>query len=250
MPYPPGHPDLVTTFYGPMAPLTRPVARTIETVLSNRLIYNLVSASTLADEHPWEPAVAAVAGSAGSVHSHLIVGAEGAMIGGSSRKRSAAALGAFIVSALWSGLVAAGPVEDCSPDNKDYDRRIVGCTQVIEKKIGGTKSVALAYVRRCSAYADKGDYDRAIADCTEAIRFDPNSAVAYSWRGLARSNKGDYDRAISDYDQAIRLAPSKAVPYSNRSVTYRRKGDADRALADANEAIRLDAKHSPAYVNR
>jgi tetratricopeptide (TPR) repeat protein len=122
------------------------------------------------------------------------------MISGSSRKRSAAAF----VAALWSGLVAAGPVEDCDPDNKDIDRRIVACTQWIEKKIGGTKGVAAAYARRCSAYVGKGDFDVAIADATEAIRLNPNSANAYACRGLAANQRGDHDRAISDVNEAIR----------------------------------------------
>jgi tetratricopeptide (TPR) repeat protein len=174
------------------------------------------------------------------------------MISWSSRKRSAAAFGtAFTVAALWSGLVAAGPVEDCSPDNQNFDRQITACTQLIGMKFGGAKGVALAYARRCTAYSNKGDYDIAIADATEAIRLNPNSANAYACRSIAGGQKRDYDRALSDVNEAIRLAQSpSAVLYSNRSNAYRRKGDADRALADANEAIRLDAKYSPAYVNR
>jgi lipoprotein NlpI len=161
-----------------------------------------------------------------------------------------------VLVSLAAGLFLAGSLpaasqrvwDDCK--GADRDRRIAGCTDIIEGA-GTTKmNRSAAYNNRGLAYRDKGDFDRAIADYNEAIGLDGKYASAYYNRGEAYRAKGDLDRAAYDYSEAMRLDPKDADPLIARGTVYRVKGDSNRAIADYNEAIRLDPKNDSAYFNR
>ncbi len=97
---------------------------------------------------------------------------------------------------------------DCKQD-KDPDRRISGCTQIIERgKRESQETRAAAYNNRGSAYDDKGDYDRAIADYDKAITLNPKLANAYNNRGAAYEEKGDKEQAIADFRKALEIDQS------------------------------------------
>jgi tetratricopeptide (TPR) repeat protein len=193
----------------------------------------------------------------------------------------------IVVSCL--ALAGATPVAladaytDCSQE-KDRDREIRGCSEIISKGRETKEDLAKAYNNRGAAYgvmgdyarsiadfrraiglspedADTynnrgnvysmmGDYDRAVADFTEAIRLNPQNANAYNYRGHAYRAKRDYDRAIADFGEVIRLAPHSARAYNNRGAAYGIKGDHDRAIADFTEAIGLSPQNDIAYRNR
>lgn len=140
-------------------------------------------------------------------------------------------------------------MEDCS-QSVDADRRISGCTRVLEARGQKPRSRSAAYNNRGSAYLAKGDQERALADFAEALRADPQNAFAYANRGLARYIRGEYDSAIADDNEAIRLNPKDAVPYSGRGSAYSALGDHDRALADQEEALRRQPQFAPAYYGR
>ena len=93
-----------------------------------------------------------------------------------------------LVFALVLALSATGAwadrYSDCVQD-KDLDRQIRGCTQVIERgEQESRKNRAVAYNNRGLAYYKKGEHDRAIADYDEVIALNPNDASAYSPRWL------------------------------------------------------------------
>jgi tetratricopeptide (TPR) repeat protein len=132
----------------------------------------------------------------------------------------------------------------------DLDRRIAGCSGIIDDRGATGKSRAVAFNNRGLAYRHKGDLDRAIADYNEAIGLDGKYEPAYYNRGEAYRAKGDTDRAIVDYTEAIRLDANDADPLIARGIAYRVKGDSERAIADLNEAIRLNPKIDSAYFNR
>ena len=117
-----------------------------------------------------------------------------------------------LVFALALALSATGAwgkmYEDCLQD-KDLDRKIRGCTQVIERgKQESQKNRSIAYYNRGNAYDKKGEVDRAVADFTKAIKLYPNSAAAYNNRGLAYKKKGDKEQAIGDFRKALEINPS------------------------------------------
>ncbi len=117
-----------------------------------------------------------------------------------------------LVFALALALSATGAwgemYDDCVQD-KDLDRKIRGCTQVIERgKQESQKNRAIAYYNLGVAFAMKGEVDRAIADFTESIVLNPNDAIAYYNRGLAYEKKDESNRAIADYDKVLEINPS------------------------------------------
>jgi tetratricopeptide (TPR) repeat protein len=139
--------------------------------------------------------------------------------------------------------------DDCM-QNADQDRRIAGCTRVIDDVGESNRNRRIAYDNRGTAWHAKGDNDRAIADYSEAIKLNPKDAVAYDNRGTAWRDKGDRNRAIADYNVAVKLDPSDAPAYNNRGNVWHEKGDNGRAVADYSEAIRVDPKYATAYANR
>jgi tetratricopeptide (TPR) repeat protein len=144
----------------------------------------------------------------------------------------------------------ADELADCLA--KDADRRLAGCTRIIESS-GDSLNRAMAYGNRGLAYRMKGDNDRAIADYNEAIRLEPSNALAYNNRGAAYARAGDFDRAISDYTEAIRINPMPPVVgtpivnvYQNRGTAYAQTGDGEHAVADFTDQAR--AKTGPAVL--
>ena len=81
--------------------------------------------------------------------------------------------------------------------SSDPNKRLVGCTQIIDDK-GKGYSVALedAYDGRCWAYNDLGQFQRATDDCRAAITRNPRHAYAYNNLGWALAGLGD-QRALS-----------------------------------------------------
>jgi tetratricopeptide (TPR) repeat protein len=138
---------------------------------------------------------------------------------------------------------------DCK-QSSDPDRRIRGCTQIIERgKRERREYRAIAYNNRGIAYQEKGEVDRAIADFTTAIKFNPNDARVYSNRGSAYATKGELDRAIANLGKAIALNPKYADAYNSRGVAYAKKGDKEQAIADFRKALEIRPSDQDAKNN-
>lgn len=159
---------------------------------------------------------------------------------------------AVVLTLQWAlAALAAGQsdYDDCA-QNADQDRRIAGCTRIIDDIGESNFNHALAYGNRGTAWHAKGDNDRAIADYSEAIRLNPKDVPAYNNRGTALRDKGDLDRAIANYNQAIRLDPNDVAAYNNRGNAWHEKGDAKRAVVDYSETTRLDPKNALGFRTR
>src|SRR6266849_3198832 len=125
----------------------------------------------------------------------------------------------------------------CKSD--DPDRKIGGCSAVIQSGQETGTNLANAFRGRGSAYAHKGDYDRAFQDYDQALRLNPSYANGFFGRGLVYEHKGDIDYAISDYDKALRLNPSLASAFYERGNAYALKGNYDHAIKDYDQGLRL-----------
>jgi tetratricopeptide (TPR) repeat protein len=161
-----------------------------------------------------------------------------------------------LLCSIVMALVVHGPAfaaglqdyQDCNAN--DVDRRISGCTRVIQDQGEPAGSRAIALIQRGAAHHEIGNLDRAIADYDEAVGLDPGLALAYFRRGNVHRERRELDRAIADLDQAIRLEPGLLLAYQNRGLAHQDKGELDRALADFDAAIRLDPKLAAAYHHR
>src|SRR5262249_3733396 len=127
-----------------------------------------------------------------------------------------------------------------------HERRVIGCTALIQALKNHPRNRAIALFLRGAAYYDHGDYDPAIADFDEAIKLNPKSAPAYDSRASSWRGKGDLDRALADYDEALKLSPDDADMLNNRGNAYNEKGDPDRAIADFDRALKIDPKSAAA----
>ena len=158
-----------------------------------------------------------------------------------------------LVVALVLAVSAIGAWADRWSDCKqsaDPDRRIRGCTQIIERGKRETREYrAIAYNNRGLAYQEKGEVDRAIANFTTAIKFSPNDARVYSNRGSAYATKGELDRAIANLSKAIALNPKYADAYNSRGVAYAKKGDKEQAIADFRKALEIRPSDQDAKNN-
>ena len=101
-------------------------------------------------------------------------------------------------------------VKDCS-QNKDPDRRIRGCTQIIERADATPIFIAGAYEARGLAYHKKRDYDRAIADFDKAIELNPDKVGFHISKGISYIEKGDKERAVGAFRKALEIDPSNKL---------------------------------------
>ncbi|MFO1184326.1 MAG: tetratricopeptide repeat protein [Bauldia sp.] len=136
----------------------------------------------------------------------------------------------------------------CNGD--DWNRRIAGCTRLLEQNAQSTKDRAYIFFNRGFAYAKQHDFDQGIADFAKAIELVPGYVEAYDYRGLSYASRGDLDLAIADHTRAIELKPTNVFSYTNLGLTHHMKGDLDRAVADYTKAIELDPKSATAYLGR
>lgn len=106
----------------------------------------------------------------------------------------------------------------------------------------GAASVALAEVAATDCLSE--DWERRIPGCTQIIESptaSPEERVqAFALRALALSLKGRYGQAIDDYDQAIRMAPNFAVALNNRAWAYFKWGRGAQGLADVEKSLQLN----------
>lgn len=127
--------------------------------------------------------------------------------------------------------------------------------------------VAGAYTSRTFFYLDEKEYDKAIKDCSQIIEFAIETeelgiilkSVAHSLRGDCYFKKGKYANALDDYTNAVRLNPKDKHPYIERGNVYCKQAILlknertklyDMAIADFNKAIEIDANYPYTYLSR
>ncbi len=165
------------------------------------------------------------------------------------------------------------------------ERKIAGCTWLINSRHETTRGLATAYANRGTAYGfddqAKGladlqqavkvdpsfvvgwaelcsaqnwiakDSQSAIQSCSKALEVDPKSSQAWTYRGDIYLRAKEYDKAIADYSHAIEFSSGQWMwPLDNRGEAYLRKGDLDLALADFNSVIRVSSDWAMGYLDR
>jgi tetratricopeptide (TPR) repeat protein len=164
----------------------------------------------------------------------------------------AAALSAAMLLLLQCELVFAGAASDVNWRNcqsSDPDRRIMGCSKIIDQAANGSNSkLADALDGRCWAYHVKGQYQLAIADCKRSISIRPNYSFAYNNLGTAYLGIGDAANALAALNSAVELKPKFFWSRLNRGKAFVALGRKDEALKDFETALALDPKSEEARV--
>jgi tetratricopeptide (TPR) repeat protein len=150
-----------------------------------------------------------------------------------------------IVSVATLALVAAlaasaqsqesGEVIDCF--GRDNERRIEGCTALIERGGVAQSQLPAVYANRALAYSLKGEYAAAIRDYDVAIQMRPDFALALNNRAWAYFRWGKPETALPDVEESLRLEPTEANALDTRAHIRQVKGDAKGALNDYTKAM-------------
>ena len=147
-------------------------------------------------------------------------------------------LGILVVLALAAGLTSparADAATDCF--SEDIERRIEGCTALIEQRDESAADLSLAYAMRALAYSLKGRYDTAIRDYDAAIAMKPDFAVALNNRAWAYFRWGRAATGLPDVERSLQLSPTSAHALDTRAHIRQALGDPQGALNDYEKAM-------------
>lgn len=137
--------------------------------------------------------------------------------------------------AAGSAAARADSATDCFSD--DIERRITGCTALIEQGEGAGSDLSLAYAMRALAYSLKGQYDTAIRDYDTAINMRPDFAVALNNRAWAYFKWGRASDGMPDVEKSLELSPTSPHTLDTRAHIYQALGNQEAALRDYDRAM-------------
>jgi tetratricopeptide (TPR) repeat protein len=121
---------------------------------------------------------------------------------------------------------------------KDNERRISGCTALIEGGLIASQSqLASIYAMRALAFSLKGEYGTAVRDYDVAIQMQPNFAVALNNRAWAYFRWGKAASGLADVEESLRLEPTAAHTLDTRAHIRQTMGDPKGALSDYSKAM-------------
>jgi tetratricopeptide (TPR) repeat protein len=148
-------------------------------------------------------------------------------------------LRAIAVAALVSAALPAGAAGDPAVDcfSEDLERRIQGCTELIERRDQSVADLSLAYAMRALAFSLKGNYDTAIRDYDVAISMKPDFAVALNNRAWAYYRWGKAAMGMADVERSLELSPTSPHSLDTRAHIHQTLGRPQEALRDYDKAM-------------
>jgi len=125
--------------------------------------------------------------------------------------------------------------------SEDAEKRLVGCTAIINAKRKGTGVSAWdAFDGRCSAFNELGQFQRGAADCKASVASNPRYSYAYHNLGASMLGLGDAHGAIDALTKAINLKPNFIHSYLDRAKAYLMAGNSEMARKDFEVALTID----------
>jgi tetratricopeptide (TPR) repeat protein len=128
------------------------------------------------------------------------------------------------------------PSADCLSD--DNERRISGCSAMIETPGLPREQLSVAYGLRALGYSLKGWFDQAVADYNKAIDLNPDFAAALNNRAWAFYKLGRPQQGAPDVERALRLVPDNPYALDTRAHIHQSAGEGAAALSDYELAMR------------
>jgi len=150
-------------------------------------------------------------------------------------KRSAGVIAGLILMIAAAGASSSDDALDCF--SADNERRIVGCTALIERGDTSSAEMSAIYGMRALAYSLKGEYATAIKDYDVAIQMQPNFAVALNNRAWAYFRWGKAETGLPDVEKSLKLAPTAAHSLDTRAHIKQVMGQPQQALRDYTQAM-------------
>ncbi|WP_083528245.1 tetratricopeptide repeat protein [Hyphomicrobium sp. CS1BSMeth3] len=149
----------------------------------------------------------------------------------------------MILAALWLATAAAtaaradSSAADCLSD--DNERRIAGCTVIIDNPATPPLDRSNALAIRGLALSIKGQLDRAIEDYDASLAINPNSPSALNNRAWAFYRSGRGTQGLPDVERSLMLNPESEHSWDTRAHIRQLMGNVEGALRDYEMAIHL-----------
>lgn len=149
----------------------------------------------------------------------------------------------MILAAFWLAAAAAtsaradSSAADCLSD--DNERRIVGCSIIIDNPATPPLDRSNALAIRGLALSIKGQLDRAIEDYDASLAINPNSPSALNNRAWAYFRAGRGTEGLPDVERSLLLNPESEHSWDTRAHIRQLMGNVDGALRDYEMAIHL-----------
>lgn len=148
--------------------------------------------------------------------------------------------GAGLIAVLVLGLALGAPARADDLKNcfgTDNERRIEGCSALIDRRDTAGAQMSEIYAMRALAFSLKGQYEVAIRDYDVAIEMFPNFAVALNNRAWAYFRWGKAEIGLPDVEKSLRLAPTAPHSLDTRAHIRQTMGDPKGALNDYTKAM-------------
>jgi tetratricopeptide (TPR) repeat protein len=142
--------------------------------------------------------------------------------------------GCVFLAAL-AGALRADDALNCFGDG--IERRISGCTALIERRDPSVSDLSSVYAMRALAYSLKGQYETAINDYDVAINMRPDFAVALNNRAWAYFRWGKAATGLPDVEKSLKLSPTSPHSLDTRAHIKQELGEPKEALRDYTKAM-------------
>ena len=148
-----------------------------------------------------------------------------------------------IIAALWLAVAAGSAARadsnaaDCLSD--DNERRILGCSIIIENPATPPLERSNALAIRGLALAIKGMLDLAIQDYDAALAINPNSPSALNNRAWARFRSGRGPEGLPDVERSLMINPGSEHSWDTRAHIRQLMGNPEGAIRDYEMAVHL-----------
>jgi tetratricopeptide (TPR) repeat protein len=146
-----------------------------------------------------------------------------------------------MAAVLAFGAAALATVNDPTLDclSEDNERRISGCSAMIDTPGLPDDQRSLAYGMRALAYSLLGMFDKALADYDEALTIKPDFPLALNNRAWAYYKLGRASDGLGDVQKALELSPGSPYALDTRAHIHQALGDTQAALEDYELAMQV-----------
>jgi tetratricopeptide (TPR) repeat protein len=128
------------------------------------------------------------------------------------------------------------PMLDCL--SEDNQRRISGCSTLIDTPGLPQEQRSLAHGMRALAYSLLGLFDKALQDYDEALKINPDYPLALNNRAWSYYKLGRPRDGIADVEKALQISPASPYALDTRAHIRQALGDAKAAFEDYDLAMR------------
>lgn len=137
--------------------------------------------------------------------------------------------------------IAHSPRAEVATDcfSEDWERRIPGCTAIIENPASHPQERAHAFAMRALALSLKAQYGRAIEDYDQAISILPDFPVALNNRAWAYFKWGQGPKGLADVEKSLKLNPMSEHTWDTRAHIRQSMGNHAGAFADYEQAANI-----------